>query len=159
MGNRGEILSPLCCYFSWPASKVRTPNARVVRAPCLLSMCHRRPPERERAQPLSAPAFARGGGVVTANNARLPNSLGGLWKLQVVTRRPGGRFETDRVSEDDKKQKLLQHHQNRGGGGVGGSADRYERHISRTHSVSRDDSCGLSVICAKRREEAGRNSP
>lgn len=30
---------PLCCYFSQPTSKVRTPKARVVRALCLLSMC------------------------------------------------------------------------------------------------------------------------
>lgn len=30
---------PLCCYFSQPTTKVRTPKARVVRALCLLSMC------------------------------------------------------------------------------------------------------------------------
>lgn len=30
---------PVCCYFSQPTSKVRTPKARVVRALCLLSMC------------------------------------------------------------------------------------------------------------------------
>lgn len=40
-GNRGEILSRLGCYFSWPTSKVSTPNARVVWELCLLSMCHR----------------------------------------------------------------------------------------------------------------------
>lgn len=47
--DRGNILTPcaaqeafflpLCCYFSQPTSKVRTPKARVVRALCLLSMC------------------------------------------------------------------------------------------------------------------------
>lgn len=50
LGSRGQILSPLCCYFSQPTSKVSTPKARVVRALCLLSMCHHQP-QKQRAQP------------------------------------------------------------------------------------------------------------